>query len=202
MNFIRRALVLCALWPALPALAQTPPPTFTFDKSYSAEQVVTARDGSTISMKMYNDNGRVRTDMVANGMNIIAIVLPAEQKVYSLLPDQKMIMEMPYDPAKYGKEMIGTAGFDGKTELIGPDPANGIPCNKYKVTTRANKVYFLWVDPAKNQPVKVAAQDGSFSAVWKSYLPGPQPASLFVIPTDYQMMAMPATPGGGGAPGP
>jgi hypothetical protein len=190
---------------AAPALfAQGTPPSVLFDKAYSAEQDITTRDGGTISDKIYCDNGRIRTEITASGMNVVAVVLPDQQKVYSIMPTQKMVMVMPYDPAKYKKYMVGTSNFDGKFEAAGTDTVNGIACDKYKVTTEG-KIYDLWVDSAKKQPVKMAAEDGAFTALWKNYQAGPQDPALFQIPADYQQVAMPSmpsmSPGGGGALG-
>jgi hypothetical protein len=203
MNLIRLLLLACAGGVASPLFAQSNPSPFVLDKAYSAEQLVTTRDGHEITSKIYVDDGRIRSEMTMQGMDIIAIVLPAQQKVYSIMPAQNMVMVMPYDPAKYGKYMIGTPGFEGKFDPVGPDTVDGVACNKYKVTTH-DKTYFLWVDAAKKQPVKMAAEDGSFTSSWKNYQAGPQPATLFDIPTGYQVMDMPAMPnmpGGGALPG-
>jgi hypothetical protein len=140
--------------------------------------------------------------MTMQGMNIVAIVLPDQQKVYSIMEAQKMVMVMPYDPAKYKKYLIGTPGFDGKFEAAGSETVDGIACDKYKVTTD-NKVYDLWIDSAKKQPVKLAAEDGAFTATWKNYQAGPQDPALFQVPAGYQMINLPSMPGmpGGGAGG-
>jgi hypothetical protein len=186
-------------------VAQTAAPPVMFDQSYSAEQVITTREGSTIDSKIFCDHGRIRSEMAMQGMNIVAIVLPDQQKVYSIMEGQKMVMVMPYDPAKYKKYLIGTPGFDGKFEAAGSETVNGIACDKYKVTTD-NKVYDLWIDTAKKQPVKLAAEDGAFTATWKNYQAGPQDPALFQVPAGYQTMTMPAMPGmpggDGAAPGP
>jgi hypothetical protein len=147
-----------------------------------------------VKSKFYSDNGRIRTDMMVNGLNMVSIVLPGQQKVYSILADQKMVMAMRYDPRKYGKYLIGTPAFEGSIQRLGPNTVAGVVCDKYKVTSK-DTGYFLWVDPAKKQPVKIMAQDGSFTALWKNYQPGPQPASLFEIPSGYTMMDMSSLPG-------
>lgn len=192
-------LVFC---PVAPLFAEDAAPPVTFDKAYSADQIITTRDGMTVNSKLYCDNGRVRTEMNTSGMNIVAIILPDQQKVYTIMEAQKMVMVMPYDPAKYKKMMIGTPGFDGKFEAAGSETVEGVACNKYKVTTDG-KVYDMWINPATRQPVKLAAEDGAFTLVWKNYVAGPQDPALFQVPAGYQTMNMPAMPGmpGGGAPG-
>ena len=174
-----------------------------FDQAYSADQLITTREGTTVNSKLYCDHGRVRTEMTSQGMNIVAIILPDQQKAYTIMESQKMVMVMPYDPAKYKKYMIGTSSFDGKIEAAGTETVDGVPCNKYKVTTD-DKVYDLWTNTATKQPVKMAAEDGAFVLTWKNYVAGPQDPSLFQVPAGYTMVNMPSMPGGGGggaAPG-
>lgn len=163
---------------------------------------MTAPGGMTITSKVFADNGKMRSEVTANGMQMISIIRPDLQKSYSVMVAQKMIMEMPYDPAK-AKQMMSTQP-EGKTEVVGPDTVDGIACTKYKVTTPENKVVFMWTDAAKKIPVKMAAEDNTFTILWKNFKAGPQPASLFELPTGYQKMEMPSMPGmpGGGAPPP
>jgi hypothetical protein len=176
--------------------AQAPAPApapVIFDKSFRAEQQVTMRDGTSMATKVFFDNGKIRVEMAPHGMNVTALVLPDAGKVYSILDAQKMVMVMPYDAAKYKMFLVGTPSFDGKIEQVGTETINGIFCNKYKVTA-ANKIYDFWIDAAKKQPVKIAAEDGAFTATWKNYQAGPQDPALFVVPADYQMVVMPSLP--------
>jgi outer membrane lipoprotein-sorting protein len=177
-------------------------PPFAMNKQFSAEQVVTS-GSTTMTNKIFSDNGKIRTEMNTNGMQMVSIVRPDLQKVYSVMVAQKMVMEMPYDPNKFGQQMTG-AGTDGKFESVGPDTVDGVACTKYKITSKDNKVSFMWVDAANKTPVKLAAEDNSYSVLWKNYKVGPQDASLFEPPSDYQVMKMPGAPAAatpGGAPG-
>jgi hypothetical protein len=77
--------------------------------------------------------------------------------------------------------------------------AEGAACMKYKVTSNAsNKVSFMWVDAATKAPVKMVAEDGSFTMLWKNYKAGPQDPALFEVPAGYKVMSMQSTPGGAG----
>lgn len=176
------------------------------NKQFSADQVVTA-GGTTMTSKVFSDNGKMRTEMTTSGMQMVSIVRPDLQKVYSVMVAQKMVMEMPYDPGKYSQQ-IASAGSDGKFEAIGPEAIEGVACTKYKITSKDNKISFMWVDAANKTPVKLAAEDNSYTVLWKNYKVGPQAASLFEPPADYQVMQMPGAPAAtapssapGGAPG-
>jgi hypothetical protein len=190
------ALGYCLLF-LHPLTADDTASPLAINKQFSAEQTVTA-GSTTMTSKVFSDNGKMRTEMTTGGMQMISIVRPDLQKVYSVMVSQKMVMEMPYDPGKYSQQ-IANSGADGKFESVGSDTVDGVACTKYKITSKDNKVSYMWVDAAKKTPVKLAAEDNSYTVLWKNYKAGPQDASLFEPPADYQVMKMPGAPGG--APG-
>jgi hypothetical protein len=170
----------------------TAPVTYDLDKAFSADQVLTLKGGMTVASKVYEDGGKIREELDMNGMTMIAIGRSDEKKLYTIMPDQKLIMEGPM-PAEMLKNLaVVAAGNDTKYELIGPDIVDGIPCVKEKVTALGNsKVYFAWFNPVTRAPVKLEAADGSLSVKMKKYQAGPQDASLFEPPTGYQVMPLP-----------
>jgi outer membrane lipoprotein-sorting protein len=171
------------------------------NQQFSTDMVITSGSGPTMTQKVYSDSGKIRTEMSMQGMQMVMIVRPDLKKVYQVMVTQKMAMEMPYDPNKFSKQMTAS-GPQGKFEVVGPDTAEGVACTKYKVTSdKDNQVMFLWVDAATKAPVKMTAKDNSFTMLWKNYKAGPQDASLFEVPTGYQVMAMPNMPGGPGGGG-
>ena len=190
------AVVAGCCFLALPFLrADDAAAPFAFSKQYSADMVITTQDGTTMTNKIYAADGKIRTEMNTHGMQMISIMRPDQQKVYSVMVAQKMVMEMPYDAEKFKKQAAAASGPEGKFDLVGPDTVDGVACTKYKVTGTDGKVIFYWVDTAKKLPVKMAAADNTFSMTWKNYQVGPQDASLFEPPADYQKMTMPAMPG-------
>lgn len=203
MNFSRLVFVLvagcCLLRPA-PLPAEDTPPPFVFAKQYSADVVTTNKKGLSIESKMYVDSGKLRTDMNANGMSMSLIVRPDLKKIYSVMVAQKMVMEMPLNPEKYKKTM-GPFGPEGKFEWVGAETVDGVACTKYKGTSGEGKVCLLWVDAAKQIPVKLASEDGSYTVQCKNYQAGPQDAALFEPPAGYQVMSLPGMPGGAGSGG-
>ena len=148
-----------------------------------------------LTVKIYMDNGKLRNEVTANGMQMVSIVRPDQQKMYSVMTAQKMVMVMPLDPEKIKRVMPLGSGGDGKIETVGPDTVDGVAATKYKMTTGEGKVNFLWVDAARRFPVKIASEDGSFTILWKNFQVGPQDAALFEPPSGYQVMNMPAMPG-------
>ena len=206
MNLTRLALLVVAGCCLVlnPLRAQTPPP-WTPDKQFSADQVITTKDGMTIQSKIYVDSGKIRTDIDAHGMSMSSIILPEEKKMYTVMQQQKMVMEMPLSEAKAKQAAAAAGGGGAKFELVGPDTVDGTATTKYKMTTdNSTKVFFWWINPATHSPVKMAADDGAVTVAWKNYKTGAQDPSLFQPPTGYQVMQMPAgmgMPGGGGGGG-
>jgi outer membrane lipoprotein-sorting protein len=197
MKSLRLLLLLavgCCFLRSEPASAQATAPAYTFPKQYSADVVVTTGQGQTMTMKTYRDTDKIRTEMSANGMQVVSIIRPDQQKMYSVMVAQKMVMVMPFDPAKAKQMMTPGSGSDVKVELVGPEAAEGVAATKYKITNKDGKVIFVWVDPATSVPVKIAADDGSFTEVFKNFQAGPQDASLFEPPAGYQVMNMPSAP--------
>ena len=180
-------------------------PPFAMSQQYSADLTIATKGGLTVQSKTFVDGDKLRSTISMEGMEMATIVRKDEKKIYQLMPSQKMVMVLDFDPAK----LMGsrTAGFapEGKFELIGPDTIGGVACVKYKVTSDKNKeIFYMWFDPASKTPVQMAAGDGSFKVTWKNYQAGPQDASLFEVPADYQVvpMQMPDVPGmTGGASG-
>jgi len=197
MNSRRLFLVVaggCLGWLSFVHADDAAPP-FALAKSYSADMIITSAEGKGMTNKIYTDSGKIRTEINTGGMQVISIIRPDQQKIYSVMVAQKMVMEMPYDQEKFKKQVAAASGPEGKFELVGPDPVDGVACTKYKVTSTDGKITFYWIDADKKNPVKMAAADGSFTIQWKNYQTGPQDAALFEPPADYQKMTMPSLPG-------
>jgi hypothetical protein len=212
MNFSRLALLVVAGCCVVlnPLRAQTPAPApaptlapWTPDKQFKADQVITTKNGMTINCKVYVDTGKIRTESDAHGMTVVAIILIAEKKMYTVMDQEKMVMEIPLNDAKAREMQAATGGGDAKFEIMGPDAVDGVTYTKEKMTVGNDpKVYYWWIDRGANVPVKMASAERSFSVVFRNYQTGPQDASLFQPPAGYQVMKMPAGmhfPGGGGA---
>jgi outer membrane lipoprotein-sorting protein len=188
----RYLLFLVCLFLLAPVLrAQPITPPVVLDKQYSADMIITGAGGNVMQQKIFAANGDLRTDQISTGMSIL--VLPEKQKMYSILHAQKLVMSMPYDPAKM-KSRIALANLQGTYTEVGPATINGVVCTEYKYVSTDGKAYNIWVDTVRKIPVQMEALDHSFTLQLKNYQAAPQPAALFEIPPDYQVMEMPAMP--------
>jgi len=198
MNFYRRTLIVwlvgCFAAARLLSADDAPSPV-TFSKQFSADMIITGEGGHVIKQKIFTDNGKTRMVMDAGSGPMIMIVLPDQQKIYTVMESQKMIMVMPYDSQKMDQQMALMTGLDRKYENLGPEDVEGVACIKYRFVSEEKKAYDLWVDAARKTPVKMAAEDHSFSMLFKNYQVGPQDVTLFTVPTTgYQTMTMPSMP--------
>jgi hypothetical protein len=173
----------------LPAQAVRPP--FSMNKQYSAEVSVVMKDGMTINTKVFADGDKMRSETQVNDMKMATIIRKDKSKIYNIMIAQKMIVEMDLDETKYKGMNAAAFGPDGKFELIGPDVVNGVTYTKYKVTSdKTHQIFFFWLDTVNQAPVKMEAQDRSFTVSWHKYVAGPQDPNLFELPSGYQVMSM------------
>ena len=183
--------LLLALAPG--AFADAPP--INFSQPYSADEVATDSHGGAHPGHMIASDGKMRLQMTSpQGMDMSVLVRPDQQKVYLVMDAQKMAMALPLNPERYAAVMAALGTTGAAFDKIGPDTVDGVACTKYKVTDKDGKSIFAW-GLADGTPVKIAALDGSYSMTWKNYKAGPQPAALFEIPADYNVMPMGGMPG-------
>jgi hypothetical protein len=188
----------CLLRPA-PVAADGAVPPFAMEKHYSADLMITTKEGMAIQSKTYVDGDKMRSDVTMNGMEMAIIVRKDKQKIYQVLEAQKMVMETNFDANKFQGHAAASFGPEGKFELIGPATIDGVACTKYRVTSdKTREIFYFWLDVAHKVPVEMAAADESFTVKWNHYQAGPQAAALFEIPAGYQVMPAGGLPGGGG----
>ena len=107
-------LFCCFTFALLGSVALRAQAPFTLDKQFRADQLITNQDGSTVTNKIYMDGGKVRSEIKTRGINMVMIVLPDQHKAYSIMPDQKLVMVLPYDPVRFKKQMAAAEAFTSK----------------------------------------------------------------------------------------
>jgi hypothetical protein len=186
-----------------PALAETVMP------DHSADQVMTVA-GQTMKARVYHSAKAERREMSQAGMKMISIVRRDKNVVWSLMPEQKMYMEVAAGADKGAPVDMSRANIQ-RTSL-GNETLDGIKTNKNKVvvTDKASGTTMeglMWetaegilvkmdaTGKVDGKPVKLVLQQSNIKV-------GPQPAALFEIPAGYTKMdmgamGMPAGMGGG-----
>lgn len=181
------------------SFAQMPAPP-----QFSADMTAKSPRDRGMTGKMYMGSGKMRMDMSTEGGRMSMITDPAKHTSYMLMHDQKMYMEMSADGRGMGpmgrgpkmpdvKQMGETpcAGRPGTTcTKVGSETMNGRMCDKWEIAS-ANKSDSgtVWIDQKTHMPIKSVTGDG---ASWEltNFKEGPQDASLFAPPSDYQKFDM------------
>lgn len=167
-----------------------------FALEFSADTITTMKDMKTKG-KMYFKPDMFRADM-QSPMQMIVITRIDKKVIWSIIPEEKMYMEMPFDPKK--KPMVDEK-IEGEVErkYLGDETIDGHPTKKYlvalKINSQTEKIYQWWATDIK-LAIKTAAVDGSWVHEFKNVKMGPQPGSLFELPAGYKKMEMPAGMGG------
>ncbi|MFT3830614.1 MAG: DUF4412 domain-containing protein [Opitutaceae bacterium] len=169
-------LLLCVGLAAVAAQAASKGPMADWPKAYSVETVTTVA-GTTSATKLFVDGDKMRTEMDANGMQMISIIRTDKKVSYTLMPAQKMVMENPIPDVPAAAQ----AAPEPTWEKVGSANVNGVACTEYKVTTGADVAhYFLNGD---NLLVRLATKDMTMD--YKNFKAGAQDAALFEVPAGY-----------------
>lgn len=162
-----------------------------FALEFSADTVMTAK-GMKTTGKIYFSGEHFRMDMTSP-RPMTTITLLDKKVVWSIMPEEKMYMEIPFNPKR---EPIVKDKVQGEVDrkLVGTDEIDGHPAKKYLVTYKnggEKMQMYQWIATDLNFPVKTEAVDGSWSQEYKNIKTGPQPASLFKVPAGYKKFQMP-----------
>ena len=161
---------------------------------YSATMGVEA-GGRAMSSKVFKSGQKMRTEIAAEGMQIVIIVDPETEDGkgvgYTLMPMMKMYTKLPLPPEAFTK--ADDDKMEVKVEELGKEDVGGQSCDKRRVTaTEDGKTYtmLVWNSPAaKNMPVKIEVQDGPGGKAvitFKDYDFKKPAADLFTVPAGYQ----------------
>lgn len=158
---------------------------------FSADTVMTARGHKTTG-KIYFSGERFRMDMTSP-QKMTTITRLDKKVVWSIMPQEKMYMEIPFNPKR--EPMVkGKVQGEVSRKLVGTGSIDGHPVKKYLVTYESGgekMQMYQWIATDINFPVKTEAVDGSWSQEYKDIKLGPQPDSLFKVPAGYRKFRMP-----------
>jgi outer membrane lipoprotein-sorting protein len=183
------------------ALAQMP--SYTPPSAYSEDLVITA-DGRTMTMKRFIDGTKIRSDMNANGQDIIMVEMgDADGTMLTIDPKGKRAMKMTMKamtgqaPEVHGEpdttqaDNTPPAGY--KVEYLGEETLDGVATKKFRMTT-ADGSALGWFDAATGAPVRMeGTSDGKPAVIeWKNVKVEPQAAALFEVPKGYEVTDMDA----------
>ncbi len=151
--------------------------------------------GETAQGKVFVSGSLMRQEMEVQGAGkSISIIDGAKNVMYVIMPQEKMYMEFPNEQIVLGDEDIEEwLSDEADLDNIGTETIEGYKCDKYEVTYKdperqaiGNSV--IWIARKLNFPIKgvTEGEDGKLILTYTNIKEGPQDASLFEIPGDYQ----------------
>lgn len=172
---------------------------------YSADSY-TENAEMTLKEKVYSAPGKQRKEQVLGGDTPVTIIRMDKGVIWTLMPEQKMYMEMSMKQGQSQSPGVDMSGYTIERTEMGKETINGHEATKYKMimTGPEGKKLggFQWiVDPGIQIKMDVVSKDGDSKERIKMELTnlkiGKQDSALFEIPADYTKMVMPAFPGMG-----
>lgn len=179
---------------------------------FSADIVRTGAGMPPSTGKAYIKADKIRMETTMQGNTQVTITDPAAKKVYMVMPDQKMYMEMALDPSRMGPEAMKDGSSDlGQWKTVGKETVDGWECEKrvFEFKDKSKGEMTAWFADKLGHPVKSVVKEGSMNMTmeYKNIKTGNVDPQLFTVPTGYQKMTMPnmggqgMPPGKGGKPG-
>ncbi|HTQ46109.1 MAG TPA: hypothetical protein VMI75_25310 [Polyangiaceae bacterium] len=183
-------------------------PHYVAPDAYREHLVITSQ-GQTIDLVRVVDGTRTRTEMNANGEAMVMIELGDERgTTYQLVPERKMAVKQSRaamdemsgrrlsgaeaDTTNRPKRLSGPPP-DMKLKDLGDEMLNGAAARKFEIAS-SQGVVTAWFEKATGAPLEMKSTvDGRAAVVeWKERKAGPQDATLFQVPGDYQLQDMDA----------
>jgi len=180
----------------LPGSAFTAEFSATLIRSGGGEEAGT----STVYLK-----GDLRREEVSEEGEVAAVMIyrPDKGVIWTLMPDEKMYMEMPLQAGATGAhESVKSLDASAKREDMGKEKINGFDCEKrrYIKSNVTRGSITVWYSPKLDYPVKIhiKTDDQELDLVmeYKDIKPGKIPASKFEVPSGYEPIIEPEFPWG------
>lgn len=184
------------------------------DVDFSATALQTMPQKGTVTGKLYVSKNKMRQEAAQGGQTRITITDWEKNTVWILNPNRKEYVEMkgpgggtaaggrPPMPDEAGHPcQQPNSGL--KCTKLGSESVNNRTTDKWEVIAIQGKDSFrsvMWVDQRLRTPIRAEFQGGAQSEL-RDVMEGPQPADLFVVPTDYKKVELPqGQPGAPAAP--
>lgn len=161
---------------------------------YSANQVTTITNGGEThktQSRIHVGNRKIREDILSlpsPSRRMIMIVRMDKKVFYQLDPVRKTALELPFKVSPSQKMMLD----DSKNRFVkvGRESVDGVPCDKYEMKDKGKVVGYEWRAVDTGYPVMIRSADGKVVTRLTDFTPGPQPDSLFEVPSGYRTMNM------------
>jgi len=191
---IKKVLVPCmvvAVLHSVGAMAANERPTV----EYSADQTIET-EAAAMKGKVFSTPTKERREMSQGGANMIMITRHDKKVVWTLMPEEKMYMEM---PMKESTEKTDMSAYKIEQTPLGEEKLDGQVMDKSKIvmthSSGSKMGGFMWTTKqgilAKMDAIAVdKGSKNRFKMEQTNIKVGKQPADLFEIPKGFQLMNM------------
>jgi hypothetical protein len=164
---------------------------------YSVAVVTAQKTGAALTMWVYVDEKRRRTEQETNSGRLVLILRGDLNLMYTIIVSRKAYRVAPLDPSLL--ESLGTyeAAKDMMLshEKVGTETVKGEVCDKYHFWSPTDKNKsahrsegptsgYIWISQSTHFPVMSKTEGATTN--WENLEIGPQDPSLFQPPADYK----------------
>ena len=161
-------------------------------RPFSADQVHTINNKTTAGKIYFTPNAARMETIDAKGTKSIQIMRFDQKVIWSLMPAQKMYLELP------GASMSDWASWADaqnlQRESLGMEQVGEYHCEKFRVHVKVmgqQSTNLEWdAKELDGLPIKTQDEKGKWSTEYRNVQVGPQDPSLFEIPAGYQKMSL------------
>lgn len=179
------------LFPLGPALATEP-----VNVEYSADQIIESEEGA-MNIRIYSTPTKERREMTQGGASMFTIIRHDKNLNWTLMPEEKMYMEAPGNPASSGASDL--SNYQVEQTALGEESLNGVAMHKSKILMTGKDGTkmggFMWSTKegilAKIDAIAIEkGQKSRFKMEQTNIQIGKQPAELFEIPKGFEKLDM------------
>lgn len=162
---------------------------------FSADVVQTV-GGMKMAGKIYVKKEKIRTEINTQGQEMVHIMDLEDKKIITLMPSQKMYMEMKAGdemlrPYQSGEQLAGA----GSMKHLGKETVEGYSCEKYLIIYNGGKLgsSTYWIAKKLGHPIKITSKgpQGESVTEYKNIKEGGVDDALFKPPSGYTKVPMP-----------
>ena len=166
---------------------------------FSADLIIDNPQGK-FTGKVYVKADKIRQEFLKQDMKQVIILRLDKGVTWSLMPENKMYMEMPGIGKEASDPEIEKKIKDmAEKKSLGKEKINGYVCEKYQYIYHDKSLGILtqWFSKRLNYPIKTEYKAAAYQMLteYKNIKEGRIADSLFEIPSGYQKMQLPMMPG-------
>ena len=158
---------------------------------FSADMVMKAPDGGSLSGKVFVKGQGIRQELSQGGEKMVTILRMDRKLSWVLMVEEKVYMEMKMKESAEDHSLAEKTD-PAKVRRLGRETVNGFDCEKIQVTENGT-VITQWFSEELGWPIKgeVKGPGGVSTHEYKNIRKGGVSDALFEVPAGFQKMSVP-----------